>query len=106
MLHDIELNVLPGEQKVSLEAEKRYIHAIAIYATEDYIYTLNLDMTPQDIYARKQLPSLQLFSWGGKPLKQYKLDRYISTFTVDEDRQILYGVFAEDEGFIYTFNLK
>lgn len=63
-------------------------------------------MTPQDIYARKQLPSLQLFSWGGKPLKQYKLDRYISTFTVDEDRQILYGVFAEDEGSIYTFNLK
>lgn len=106
MLHDIELNVLSGEQEVSLEAEKRYIHAIAVYATEDYIYTLNLDMTPQDIYARKQFPSLQIFSWEGKPLKQYKLDRYISAFTIDEDRQILYGVFAEDESSIYTFNMK
>ena len=63
-------------------------------------------MTPQDIYARKQFPSLQIFSWEGKPLKQYKLDRYISAFTIDEDRQILYGVFAEDESSIYTFNMK
>lgn len=47
MLHDIELNVLPGEQEVPLEVENRYIYAIGAYATENYIYTLNLDMTPK-----------------------------------------------------------
>lgn len=41
MLHDIELNVLPGEQEVPLEVENRYIYAIGAYATENYIYTLN-----------------------------------------------------------------
>ena len=39
MLHDIELNVLPGEQEVPLEVENRYIYAIGAYATENYIYT-------------------------------------------------------------------
>ncbi|MFQ7082998.1 MULTISPECIES: BF3164 family lipoprotein [Bacteroides] len=105
MLHDIELNILPGEQEVPLEVEKRYIYAIGAYATENYIYTLNLDMTPQDIYARKYNPSLQVFSWEGKPLKQYKLNCYISAFTIDEASRTVYGVFAEDESSIYTFNL-
>ncbi len=105
MLHDIELNILPGEQEVPLEVENRYIYAIGAYATENYIYTLNLDMTPQDIYARKHNPSLQVFSWEGKPLKQYRLNCYISAFTIDEADRTVYGVFAEDESSIYTFNL-
>lgn len=105
MLHDIELNILPGEQEVPLEVENRYIYAIGAYATENYIYTLNLDMTPQDIYARKHYPSLQVFSWEGKPLKQYRLNCYISAFTIDEADRTVYGVFAEDESSIYTFNL-
>ena len=94
-----------GRTRGPLEVENRYIYAIGAYATENYIYTLNLDMTPQDIYAGKYYPSLQVFSWEGKPLKKYKLNCYISAFTIDEASRTVYGVFAEDESSIYTFNL-
>ena len=60
-------------------------------------------MKPEEIYSRKSLPSIQVFSWEGKPLAQWFLDRFVSSFVVDDDRQTIYGVFAENEAEIYTF---
>ncbi|MFR5758833.1 MAG: BF3164 family lipoprotein [Bacteroides cellulosilyticus] len=85
--------------------ENRYIHPIALYATDRYIYTLNLDMTANEINNKVSNPSIQLFDWEGHPLKRYQLDRYISSFIVDEQNGTFYGVFVEDENSIYKFQL-
>lgn len=102
---DAILDIVPGEEVPNAEAAKRYIHTIAAYATNQYIYALNLDMTAEEIGERKRTPSIQVFTWDGKPVAQLVLDCFISAFTVDENRSKIYAVFAEDEKTIYTFNL-
>lgn len=106
ILHDVTLDIAPREKQIPVEDRDRRIHTLSAYATENHIYTLNLDMKPEEIYAQKGLPSIQVFSWEGEPLAQWFLDRFISSFTVDEDSHTIYGVFAENEKEIYTFDWK
>ncbi len=106
ILKDVTLDIPPCDPEIPLEPVRRRIHVMDVFATENYIYTLNLDMTGDEIAAGKSLPSLQIFSWEGEPLKQLYLDRFISSFTVDEQAQLVYGGFVEVEDAIYTFDLK
>ncbi|WP_294471927.1 BF3164 family lipoprotein [uncultured Bacteroides sp.] len=106
LLHDILLDIPPFEELPNKESNERYIHTIAVSATEQYIYTLNLDMKADEIYAQNKYPNIQVFSWDGKPLKQYWLNVFISAFTIDEEQNMIYAIFAEDDSHIYTFKLK
>lgn len=106
LLYDILLDIPPFEELPNKESNERYIHTIAVYATEQCIYTLNLDMKVDEINARKKYPTIQVFSWDGKPLKQYWLNVFISAFTIDEERNMIYAIFAEDDSHIYRFKLK
>ncbi|MFS3008037.1 BF3164 family lipoprotein [Bacteroides thetaiotaomicron] len=106
ILHDVLLDIQPSEKVLNEVYEKRYLHPIAAYATEQCIYTLNLDMTEDEIIEKTRYPNIQVFSWEGKPLKKYDLDVFINAFIVDESASKLYGVFVEDDNHIYEFNLK
>lgn len=103
--HDVQLDMLPGDELPNVESEKRYIHPVANYATDQYIYTLNLDMMGEEIGSRTRNPNIQVFTWEGVPIAQYELDHFISAFTVDEKENKIYGVFAEKEDCIYVFNI-
>lgn len=106
ILHDVRLDILPREEQIPVEDKDRRIHTLSVYATENHIYTLNLDMKPEEIYKQERRPSIQVFTWDGEPVAQLFLDRFISSFTVDEDEQVIYGVFAENESEIYTFHIN
>lgn len=106
LVSDCMLTIEPGKNIPMAEDENRYIHPIATYATDDYIYTLNLDMTSDEIVRQVRTPNIQVFDWTGKPIRQYLLDCFISSFVVDEDNGAIYGVFVEDVDHIYKFSLK
>lgn len=106
ILKDVRLEIPPYDKEIPLEQEQRRIYVMDVFATANHIYTLNLDMTSEEIAAQKELASIQVFSWDGEPLKQLYLDRFISAFTVDEQAQLIYGGFVEVEDAIYTFNLS
>ena len=106
LLREVMLDIQPYESEVSVDSEKRYIHTISVFATDNCIYALNLDMTAPEIMEQKHFPSVQVFSWDGKPLTCYELDCMISCFTVDEAEKRIYGAFAEDEDAIYTFRME
>lgn len=103
--HDIQLNILPRQELPDVDSEKRYIHTIACYATDQYIYTLNLDMTAEEVSKRARTPNIQVFAWDGTPVARYDLEHFISVFTVDEKGKKIYGAFAEAEDSIYVFDL-
>lgn len=105
LLHDVYLDISPFEELPAKNPEERYIHTISAYATDKYIYTLNLDMKAEEIASQKCFPNIQVFSWNGKPLKQYSLDRFISSFTVCEKQNKIYGVFVDDDEHIYSFDM-
>ena len=102
---DVILDLFPGQECPEVDDNMRLIHPICVYTTDNYIYSLNLDMTTEDVEDRKTTPNIQVFDWEGKPLIQYKLDCFINTFAVDEVAHKIYGVFVEDEDHIYVFNL-
>lgn len=102
---DNVLDIFPCQEFPDVDDRNRYIHPIALYATDRYIYALNLDMKADEIGNKVRNPNIQLFDWEGHPLKQYQLDCYISSFTVDEQNGAIYGVFVEDENHIYKFEL-
>lgn len=102
---DNVLDILPSQELPDMNDDERYIHPICLYATDRYIYSLNLDMTAAEIGNKERNPSIQLFDWEGRPVKQYQLDRFISSFTVDEPDGVVYGVFVDDENHIYKFKL-
>lgn len=105
LLSDNVMTLEPGSSEPALNDDERCIHAIAVYATDRYFYTLNLDMTAQELGTANKFPNIQVFDWNGTPVKQLYLDYYISSFVVDETNQIIYGVFAEDDSHIYKFRL-
>lgn len=106
MLSDNCMEMQPGSSLPKVEDEERYIHPIAVYATDNFIYTLNLDMTALEVGNQARNPNIQVFSWDGKPLKQYKLDCFISSFVVNEKTGEIFGVFVEDMNHIYQFKLE
>lgn len=105
LLSDNVLNMKPGTSEPALNDEDRCIHSIAVYATDRYFYTLNLDMTSQDLEDMNKFPNIQVFDWDGVPVKQLHLDCFISSFVVDEANQVIYGIFAEDDNHLYKINL-
>lgn len=105
LLKAVTLNIDPCDAQVSADPEKRCIYPIAVYATDNYIYTLNLDMTAQEIGELKHFPSIQVFTWEGEPVAKYNLDCMISCFTIDEAAKCIYGMFVENEHTIYTFQM-
>jgi len=52
------------------------------------------------------LDQIIVFNWDGKPIRQYKLDRPIYTFTIDVENQTLYGVSDDPQFVILKFDLK
>ena len=98
-------NAWAGYSLPEVADEERCIHPIAVCATEKYIYTLNLDMTAEEIGKQAKKPSIQIFDWDGHPQKKYGLDVFISSFVVDENAGEIYGVFVEDMNHIYKFKI-
>lgn len=102
---DVILDMEPGNKQPDLDGESNYIHTISAFATDNYIYTLDLDMTPKEIMEQKRMPVIRTYTWDGVPAKQYQLDRFVSSFTVDEPNKTIYATFVEDESHIYKFQL-
>ena len=46
---DVILDLFPGQECPEVDDNMRLIHPICVYTTDNYIYTLNLDMTTEDV---------------------------------------------------------
>jgi hypothetical protein len=53
---------------------------------------------------RKTLPTIQLFTWDGKPLAELKLNRFVSTFDIDLTNGYLYALDIEDV--LYKYDIR
>jgi hypothetical protein len=54
---------------------------------------------------RKKFPSIFLFDWYGKPLAELKLDRHLTSFEIDFNTGLLYGLdYIKEELFSYDIS--
>lgn len=69
ILHDVLLDIQPSGKVLNKTYGKRYIHPIAAYATEECIYTLNLDMT-EDKTVKNKISKYSNLLMGRKTFKE------------------------------------
>lgn len=95
-LYHIDSKVQPGSFKF-------FAHPLA---TDKYIYVLWIDQSEEEMMAdiASLRPMLLIFDWDGNFIKNYRLDKPIHAFAINESNNRLYGVspLEEDINAIYT----
>ena len=70
---------------------------------EKYVYTLYANKPIGDLENGHSL-MIEVYSWDGRSVALFKLDKSISKFIVDEELQTIYGYdFDNSEDFLYSF---
>lgn len=87
--------------------------------TKNYIYYSNRRATVEDVfrletkfegYPYYYTREIIAFDWNGKPVRKYIFDRPVSSFFVEEDDSMIYGVTTDsrdtDEEYVVGYNLN
>jgi len=70
-----------------------------------YVYALYLNITWGDVPINEHITFVEIYSWDGTPVTLLKLDKNISNFVVDEERQIIYGFnYDVSEDYLHAFH--
>lgn len=67
-----------------------------VITTNKYIYALYLGVSYEEIESPENRSKIQIFDLGGNSIAELSLDRYIYSFTLDEEHKIIYGLDIED----------
>lgn len=103
-----EYRIKPDPNRISAPVSPDNKFAFtAMSGTENYLYILYSGRTFREyqsriIYSR----DLLVFTWSGKPVLRYSLDREIWAFSVDEKDQTLYGITNLPEPALIKFKLS
>ena len=88
--YKIEFKPLESDGDIIEANENSRLAFTSVVATDKFIYALysgDNQSNPNSIYAK----ALYIYDWNGKPVKNIKLDRYVSGFTVSRDDKTLYA---------------
>ena len=102
---EIQVNIPPLTADFS-DRKNRYTYYGYPFSTDKYIYVCCRNQ--KNGGALGDNTELQIWNWKGKPVAKYILDKYISCFTIDEQKNVLYGLNSdegnEDKIFSYNFS--
>lgn len=89
------------------EKNNNIIYRVEPFATNEFIYVLNIEKSKRDFESNIStfMPKLEIWSWQGKLLKKYFLDKPIIAFTISDDNSKLYGTSILKMDEIYEFDL-
>lgn len=97
-----------GEKKYSIkDAKQNIIYFAEPYSSNSYIYVLLIGKSVNDLESDEEdyNPILTIWNWNGNPVAQYKLNKPVTSFTISEERQTLYGVSYLKMDELYEFKL-
>lgn len=102
-----ELQYIFYDELSEKNKERPPLQTVYAEGSEKYIYSLYLGADSEVYFDRDSdaFPELHIWSWDGRWLARYELDRKISTFAVDEKNSKLYAVDIEGGEEIYVYFL-
>ncbi|MBR5277466.1 MAG: hypothetical protein IKU35_10090 [Bacteroidaceae bacterium] len=93
---DIMIHPTAERANKTKETKKAFVNT---YVTSQYIYALYSGAKKgEENWANGT--QLFVYSWNGEPIKKYHLSQPIYTFSVDEDKKILYSYSLNEDTFI------
>lgn len=87
------------------------LNIIHLQKNDDYIYALNYNNTPEEIYSDNISNNMevQVYNWDGKPIKKFELidKRVITSFAIDRINNRIYGYSSNEKDHnIIVYDLK
>jgi hypothetical protein len=83
------------EEKLKKVDVKNYYRCV--YPSNSFIYALYYNQLDSE-YGIKSIPTeIRIFNWQAEPVCEINVPDYLTTFTIDEKRGIMYGVAYFDE---------
>ena len=89
------------DKNTGLEKKTCYID---MEVTDSYIYALYLNQNYDEAFEIEKETEIHVFDWQGKPLYRYRVPQYLSSITVDERNECIYGLSPEGEK-LYVYKL-
>lgn len=75
-----------------------------VYCTNKYIYALKGGFSLKKLKKGKDLQfKVEVYNWDGKPIRLYKLDRFIGSIVIDNAQRYIYGISKKQK--IIRYNL-
>lgn len=105
LLKEVNIN----DSYLSNDDDPGFIYRISAEATDKYIYALAVNTTEKALEEglnESFKPSVEVWSWNGKPVQRFMLDYLIPRFTVSETYGKLYGYSLSLNNKIYEYDLK
>lgn len=89
-------------------SNNKFIFRIRAHASDNYIYTLSLNTTEEDISQDPESfrPLLEVWDWDGNQISRFRFDRLVTDFTVSEKYRKLYALSVYDIHQIFEYDLE
>lgn len=83
------------------------IYRVEPFATDEFIYVLYIGKSKKEVENEIETfrPQLEVWNWDGYLVKRFTLDEPITTFSISENHQKLYGISFFRENTIFEFDL-
>ncbi|MDH6344097.1 hypothetical protein M2480_002539 [Parabacteroides sp. PFB2-12] len=81
-----------------------WVYYVDVTATNSYIYALFQNQSYDEIFTVKKESEIHVFDWNKKALIRYIVPEYLSSISINEEQNLLYGLSRYDEK-IYTYKL-
>ncbi|MFC5683652.1 BF3164 family lipoprotein [Flavobacterium sp. MAHUQ-51] len=103
-----EINIEDNYREYSpKDKDKNILFRGSCISTSNFIYVLRIDQPKNEIEKNFDSfkPKIEIWNWEGKLLKKYQLDKPITSFTVSEKDNKLFGISISNSNEIYEYKL-
>lgn len=98
-----QINSVGGGMSLGYYSEKTHIAYERVASNSKYIFALYSGETFGEDGTHHSI--IFKFDWDGKPIERYKLEKPLTSFDVDWDKNIIYGLNTEDDPVILKYQL-
>lgn len=104
---DLIIQVRINDKSISDRSESNIIYRVHAVASDEYIYTLSLNTTEENIikYPDEVKPILEIWNWDGEQIHRSMFDRLVTHFTVSEYYGKLYALSVYEMNKIFEYDI-
>lgn len=105
ILHDINVKIEPYSNNIEKEYNDQWSYYVGTpQCVGNYIYALCINQKGKE-KTKNNMCELQIWSWDGKPIACYKLDKHVSFFSISNKHNTLFAFDTDMENEIYCYEL-
>jgi hypothetical protein len=100
---ELSVSQIEGIQHIHMQKDKTKFAYLSGYLTSNEIWALYYGIVPEQ---GKELQNrIFVYDYNGRPLRRYQLEYPVSTFCIDDDNHIIYGLSEQPDPCVVQFKM-